>query len=181
MKNVRMFIVGLVSGVMLATAASAFAASETVQATFEKFLLVVNGSEPQEIEPLTYKGTTYLPVRDVANRLGYDVTYKADGKTITLTKNENKDVSDVSTITEPKTPETSMPEYIPLKDLGSYGVTVEEDGEFIRIIYGDTVLTFTHPKPGNVQMISGGYSIKRVGDEIYFNSFSLQKLLEENQ
>jgi hypothetical protein len=92
-----MFIVGLVSGVMLATAASAFAASETVQATFERFVLVVNGGEPQEIEPLTYKGTTYLPVRETANRLGYDVTYKADGKTIILNQTK-KDVGSVSTL-----------------------------------------------------------------------------------
>lgn len=177
MKSVRMFIVGLVSGVMLATAATAFAESEVVQARFERFMLVINGSEPQVIEPLTYKGTTYLPVRETANRLGYDVTYKADGKTITLTKNENKDVSDVSTITEPKTPESPAIEWIPIDQLASYGVTVETDGDLLKIIYGDTTLTFSYPSPNTSQVIPGGYSIKREGESIYFSSRSLQQLL----
>ena len=103
-----MFIVGLLVGLILATSATSFAASETVQASFERFVLVINGGEPQEIEPLTYKGTTYLPVRETANRLGYDVTYKADMRTIELSKPTEKEkrVDDVSTIIETNQPQT---------------------------------------------------------------------------
>jgi len=102
-----MFIVGLVSGVMLATAGTAFAAEE-VRATFQRFLLVINGAEPVEIEPLVYRGTTYLPVRETANLLGYDVTYKADMRTIELSKPTEKEkrVDDVSTIIETNQPQT---------------------------------------------------------------------------
>lgn len=73
------FLLG--AGLMITTPISA--AVETVQATFAKFNFIVNGETKElEVDPLVYQGTTYLPVRVVANMLGYDVTYKADSRTI---------------------------------------------------------------------------------------------------
>ena len=182
-----MFIVGLVSGVMLATAGTAFAAEE-VRATFQRFMLVINGAEPVEIEPLVYRGTTYLPVRETANLLGYDVTYKADMRTIELSKPEpikepnetGKGVGDVNTIAEQEKPESSELEYIPLSELGSYGITVEFGSDSISLIYAAKTVTFASPDSDNISMAPGGYTIKREGDELYIDSISLQRILEGN-
>lgn len=81
----KKFVAGLIVGLIIGTCGFTFAASETVQATFAKFNFIVNG-EPKTLEadPLVYQGTTYLPVRVVSNMLGYDVTYRADSRTIEL-------------------------------------------------------------------------------------------------
>lgn len=87
----KKFIAGLVIGLLIATAGVGFAAGETVQAAFAKFNFVVNGdAKPLEADPLVYQGTTYLPVRVVSNLLGYDVTYKADSRTIELVSVRNE-------------------------------------------------------------------------------------------
>ena len=76
------FLLG--AGLMITTPISA-AVNNTVEAVFAKFNFVVNGEQKElEADPLVYQGTTYLPVRVVANMLGYDVTYKADSRTIEL-------------------------------------------------------------------------------------------------
>jgi hypothetical protein len=68
---------------LIGSAATAFAASDTVTATIAKLRFVVNGEERDvRTEQLVVMGTTYLPVREVANMLGYDVTYRADSKTV---------------------------------------------------------------------------------------------------
>lgn len=74
---------------MLGSSVTALAATDLVgteiKAVFAKFNLEING-QPKEFEtlPLVYNGTSYLPVRDIANLIGYDVTYKADSRTIAL-------------------------------------------------------------------------------------------------
>lgn len=86
----KKFVAGLVIGLLIATAGVGFAAGETVQATFAKFNFIVNGeAKTLEADPLVYQGTTYLPVRVVSNLLGYDVTFKADSRTIELVKVKN--------------------------------------------------------------------------------------------
>lgn len=85
MKKLKTMIIGIVIGLLIGTAGTALAAGETVQATFQKFVFKVNGQELHlEADPLVYRGTTYLPVRVVANMLGYDVTYKADSRAIEM-------------------------------------------------------------------------------------------------
>lgn len=177
MKSVRMFIVGLVSGVMLATAGTAFAASETVQATFEKFVLIVNGSEPQEIEPLTYKGTTYLPLRETANRLGYDVTYKADGKTITLTKQPEKDVSDVNAVQT-----SEMTGWVSLRELSEKGITVtmpDTKSGKLHISNGSVELVFDIPRDNQPIYNAEGFGIKSVDGITYVTENAASVLLNQ--
>jgi len=172
-----MFIVGLVSGVMLATAATSFAASETVQATFEKFVLIVNGSEPQEIEPLTYKGTTYLPLRETANRLGYDVTYKADGKTITLTKQPEKDVSDVNAVQT-----SEMTGWVSLRELSEKGITVtmpDTKSGKLHISNGSVELVFDIPRDNQPIYNAEGFGIKSVDGITYVTENAASVLLNQ--
>lgn len=82
----KRLVIGLVIGLMIGMTGTAIAAqSDTVQAVFQKFNFIVNGQEQQlDADPLVYQGTTYLPVRVVANMLGYDVTYKASDQRIEL-------------------------------------------------------------------------------------------------
>ncbi len=80
-------IIALVIGLLIGAAGTAVAQTETVQANLAKFVFVVNGAEQKlDADPLVYQGTTYLPVRNVANLLGYDVTYRADERKIELKK-----------------------------------------------------------------------------------------------
>ncbi|WP_010271338.1 stalk domain-containing protein [Paenibacillus senegalensis] len=81
----KKMIIGLVAGLMIGTAGTALAATtQQVQALFAKFNLSIDGQGLVEIEPLVYDGTSYLPVREVANLLGYDVDYEHSNRLITL-------------------------------------------------------------------------------------------------
>jgi hypothetical protein len=83
MKKLSYISIGLIVGLLIGLTSTAYA--QDVTAAFSKFIFKVNGQEkPLDADPLVYQGTTYLPVRTVANLLGYDVTYKADSKTIEL-------------------------------------------------------------------------------------------------
>jgi len=85
----KRLILGLVIGMLIGSAATAVAASDTVTATITKLRFIVNGEERDvQTEQLVVMGTTYLPVREVANMLGYDVTYRADSKTVEFNKTE---------------------------------------------------------------------------------------------
>ncbi|WP_282936331.1 stalk domain-containing protein [Paenibacillus sp. RC67] len=88
----KKLIIGLTAGMLIGSAATAFASSEDigkdVQAVCAKFTFKVNGAEkPLETTPLVYEGTAYLPVREVAKLTGYELLYKEDTRTIELTNN----------------------------------------------------------------------------------------------
>ena len=72
-----------------ALAASAY--SKTIQVQYSGIKLVVDGSTvtPKDskgnvVEPFTYNGTTYLPVRAVADALGKEVNWDSATQTVTL-------------------------------------------------------------------------------------------------
>lgn len=112
----KKLILGLVLGMLIGSATVAFAASDLVgtkvTAIFANFNIVINGDAKElETAPLVYNGTSYLPVKEISNLVGYDVTYKADSRTIELNtaasvtnKIEEKDVTKVSA-TETEKPE----------------------------------------------------------------------------
>jgi len=92
MKSFRPFIIGLLTGVFFASPFVVFASdvNQKVEAYFGKFNFVINGElKYLEADPLVYQGTTYLPVRVVANMLGYDVTYRSDSRTIEMNSTQN--------------------------------------------------------------------------------------------
>ncbi|WP_010278780.1 stalk domain-containing protein [Paenibacillus senegalensis] len=92
----KKMIIGLVAGLMIGTAGTALAATtQPVQALFAKFNLQIEGKELVEIEPLVYDGTSYLPVREVAELLGYDVDYEHSNRLITIQGVENMNGSEV--------------------------------------------------------------------------------------
>ena len=73
----------LALGLLIGSATTAIAATDTVQATIAKFKFVVNGEKQQlKNDPLVRNGVTYLPVRETAELLGAQVDFK--NGTITL-------------------------------------------------------------------------------------------------
>lgn len=79
----KKFISGILCGALLTIGLPVLANSDEIIAKFTSFNFVVNGQQKSiSANPVTINGSSYLPVRDVANMLGYDVTFKADTKTI---------------------------------------------------------------------------------------------------
>lgn len=86
----KKLILGLVIGLILGMSTNAFASiTNGVEAVFANFNYTVNGSEAgTDVTMLVYDGTSYLRTTEVGNLLGYDVTYKADSRTIDFSKPE---------------------------------------------------------------------------------------------
>jgi len=86
-KRLQGFISGVVVATILFSAVTAFAANtKTLQAVFSGIKIYVDGVKitPKDpkgnvVEPFVVDGTTYLPVREVAEALGKDVNW--DGST----------------------------------------------------------------------------------------------------
>lgn len=90
----------LVSGILigaLLTSGMVFAkqATEKIEVIYDNIKLIIDGKEYQPtdangnaVEPFAYNGTTYLPLRAVANAFDKEVDWEAQTSTITLgTKN----------------------------------------------------------------------------------------------
>lgn len=152
----KKLLIGLIAGFVLGAAGTAIAADETVQAKFAKYFLKINDIGPVEIEPLVYKGTTYLPVREVAELFGYDVNYKADSRTIELWDQEpNKEVNEMSKL-EIQNPETNLDGWVRREDLPALGTT------FYYTALGEMVL-----KKGDVKFIITGETPKLNTEKTY--------------
>lgn len=84
----KKFTVGLIVGIMIMVSTNAIASvGDTVTAIFASFNYVVNGETKTLDEPvLVHEGNSYLRTTQVMNMLGYDVTYKADTRTIEFNK-----------------------------------------------------------------------------------------------
>lgn len=99
MKNIRMLLVGLIAGVILATSATAFAgpALERIAATLRPdYKVKVDGAAVElKYSPIVYNGSTYIPLREAGDILGYNVSFESS----TITLNSKKDVDQVSTTT----------------------------------------------------------------------------------
>ncbi|MBE1446778.1 copper amine oxidase N-terminal domain-containing protein [Paenibacillus sp. OAS669] len=82
----KKIILPLSIGVMIGlTATTVSAASESVQAAIAQFVFKVNGEEKElKNSPLVVDGTSYLPVREVAALLGYELDYDEATRTIQL-------------------------------------------------------------------------------------------------
>lgn len=133
-------IIALILGIMIGSAGTAFASLEgEVTAVFAQFKMMINGQEKQlETTPLVYNGTSYLPVREMANLVGYDVTYKADSRTIEL-EDSRKGVANLTNA-------LNVDEWVTLRDLSEkYGIQVKSSGlgnEMIFKVLKDNITYF---------------------------------------
>lgn len=142
----KKMVIGLVAGMLIGSATVAAAATtQTVQATLAKFAITVDGEAQQlKSDPLVYKGTTYLPVREVANITGYDLQFDNKAKKIEL-QSKSEGVSSLSQSTSPTTTSSVTDEWIGLREFalsqGNVKLTSEADYS-ILIKDGNEILRF---------------------------------------
>ena len=91
-KRLQGLIAGVLIGAML-TSGVVFAkqASETISVIYDNIKILIDGKEYQStdvngnvVEPFIYNGTTYLPVRAIANAFDKEVDWEAQTSTVTL-------------------------------------------------------------------------------------------------
>jgi len=83
---------GVILTLIIMTAVPAFArvAQETITVNFNNIRIAVDGRQVQtEYEPFIFQGRTYLPVRDVADAMGFDVTWDNATNTVHLRSRTN--------------------------------------------------------------------------------------------
>ena len=83
---------GAILAIILISGVPAFArvAQETITVNFNNISIAVNGQYVQtEHEAFIFQGRTYLPVRDVADAMGFDVTWEDSTNTVHLTERTN--------------------------------------------------------------------------------------------
>lgn len=127
MKRTSILLFGILIGVLLLTSfGSVFAASltTTLDVTFKNIQLYVDGKlvTPKDasgntVEPFISNGTTYLPVRAVADALGKDVTWDATTNSVII--------GDTPIQAEKSTPDLPLNEATPdstnlVVDIGSF-------------------------------------------------------------
>jgi len=122
--------IALALGLLLGSATTAIAATDTVQAALTKFKIVVNGQEQQlKSSPVVINGSSYLPVREVAELLGHDVSF--DKGTISLDAKDGDNVS-----------ETTTQEWISLRELSDQ---IRDSGGLITIGGNTSQMTIEIP------------------------------------
>lgn len=137
-------IIGLVAGMLIGSAGMAAAATtQTVQAVIAKFTISIDGQKQQlKSDPLVYKGTTYLPVREVSSLLGYTLEFDNALKSIDLSKGGNFTMQ-------------STENWLSIMDLKDYGVTVTGNlNDEMILVYGSNTIKIPLPAVKNGVYIS---------------------------
>ncbi|WP_186320191.1 stalk domain-containing protein [Paenibacillus sp. Y412MC10] len=128
----KKLIVGLTVGMLIGSATVALASPSTVQATLQKYRIVINGkTQSSTTNQLSYKGTTYVPIREAAKLFHYTTNYNSKANSIEFTSNIGKD----EWITLLDLQALSKISISPLADKeGAYEIT--RAGQSLFIIYG---------------------------------------------
>ncbi|NHN30502.1 stalk domain-containing protein [Paenibacillus agricola] len=174
----KKMILGLVIGMMIGSIATASAASlSEVTAVFANFIFKVNGQVKQldrDTTPLVYNGSSYLPVRGMANLVGFDVDYNTESRTIELKERPF--------IPIPKVEPVDLTKWVSLLDLSYAGIktTVSPGTSQIKIEYGTQNFVFELPNNTNIEKtsISSPGEIKLLISDgtTYLNIMDLQRL-----
>lgn len=85
----KKFVMGLVFGLVLAMSFSVMANSKIVAQYFNPTIIVDGNKIALKTKPVLINGSTYLPMRELAETLDYNVHYEASSKTIKLTNGNN--------------------------------------------------------------------------------------------
>jgi len=101
-RNVSNLFIGILIGCIISTSFTVYASDsfQTIQVAFNKVNLSVNGQKVVA-DNILYNGTTYVPIRAVANAFGKNVGWNADTNTASI--------NDAGYI-EPTTPTTAFTE-----------------------------------------------------------------------
>lgn len=82
-KRIKTFVAGLLIGATVAATVGVFAYTDYIEAVYNNIKIVVNGKEIHpSSEPFISNGTTYLPVRAVAEALGQPVDWDGPNYTV---------------------------------------------------------------------------------------------------
>lgn len=119
-------VVTLGIGMMIGSAGMAAASSsDIVQATVSKLKLVVDGQVKQTAAPLSYKGTTYVPIRDAAGLFDYDVKFDSAKQQIQFNSKGESIL---------KSNDLATTEWISLKDASEYADEIHLGADFVEFI-----------------------------------------------
>lgn len=113
----------LIASLVLCSGTVAFAkvANMTIPVSYSNIKVIVDGKQLQTSkEPFTYEGTTYLPIRAVAEAVGMNVGWDGATKTVTLSSNGAK---------------TNTPVEQPVKNAGTEIGKVLYSGNGVKITY----------------------------------------------
>lgn len=137
----NMILGAMVATLIVGTAPTAFAKESkmNIPVSFNNIKVVIDGKELKtDKEPFTYEGTTYLPVRAVAEAVGKDVKWDSKTQTVILgevsqiaNKSETKTVSKTFGDLSYEVPETWR------EDKANGIITYYLDDGFIIIDMGD--------------------------------------------
>jgi hypothetical protein len=93
MKSIKSFVAGLIVGIMLLSTFTVFADNKNIEAFYNNIKLAIDGKAVElkdvkgnAIEPFIYEGTTYLPVRAIAEALGMEAKFNETTNTVELSK-----------------------------------------------------------------------------------------------
>jgi hypothetical protein len=143
----KKLILGLMVGMLIGSITTATASTlGEVNAVFANFIIKVNGQAKKiDATPLVYEGSSYLPVRAMADLVGFDVDYITESRTIELKERPF--------IPLPKIEPVDTTKWVSLLDLSYVGVktTVSPGTSQIKIEYGNQNFTFNLPNNTNAE------------------------------
>jgi hypothetical protein len=111
----KQLIAGVIIGASITTATGAYASvGDKLEAIVTQFNFVVNGKSVVIDTPIvTIADSSYLPVRTISNILGYDITYKADSRTIELNNTVGGGVYGATPSPSPTVTPSPVPSNVP--------------------------------------------------------------------
>lgn len=94
--NIKFLTIGLIIGVLLTMTTPVLAESivKQIDVIFNNVNVNVNGEE-LEADNILYNGTTYIPIRDVAEILDKDVIWNQETMTVTVNDKSNDDLNKI--------------------------------------------------------------------------------------
>lgn len=102
-KEIKCFIAGVITTVLVSSAAFAAPVGKTITAFYNGIKIYVDGNKitPKDgngkiVEPFIYDGTTYLPVRAVSEALGKQVSWDGKSNTVYIGQNIEEVVVDTA-------------------------------------------------------------------------------------
>lgn len=99
-KELKGFIIGVLVTLMLMSSLTfADGVKHTIEVMFNYVNLEVNG-EKVEADNILYKGTTYVPLRAVAEMLGKEVGWDQDTKTASINDKEESNIATVTRVVD---------------------------------------------------------------------------------
>lgn len=111
--NFKSILIGLIIGIMITSIT--FADTQTIQAFYNNIKISLNGTilelkdvKGNTVEPFIYNGTTYLPVRAVAEVLGMEVKFNETTNTVELQTVTNAVYKNTSSLTNITTLEDAL-------------------------------------------------------------------------